>query len=127
MLSVLKRRPRILVLDDDTAMQRLVSTLLRREGYNVDTVAGGSEALEKLAHREYVALLLDVMTPTDGAMTVIRHLREASPEMLDRVILVTASPQSVLKAFSGDALPVIHKPFTAEELTGAVKELVGKQ
>ncbi|HEX7708895.1 MAG TPA: response regulator [Thermoanaerobaculia bacterium] len=122
---MLRRRPRILVLDDDTAMQRLVSVLLRREGYNVDTVAGGSEALEKMERREYVALLLDIMTPTDGAMTVIRHLREERPDLLERVILVTASPDSVLKAFSGDELPVVHKPFTAEELMAAVKERIG--
>jgi CheY-like chemotaxis protein len=126
MLSVLKRRPRILVLDDDSAMQRLVSTLLRREGYKVDTVAGGSEALEKVADRDYAALLLDVMTPTDGAMTVIRHLREARPELLERVILVTASPDSVLRAFADDSLPVVHKPFTADELTAAVHKVVGR-
>ena len=87
----------MLVLDDDTSMQKLVSTLLRRAGYRVDVVSSGTQAIEKIGRR-YDALLLDVMTPTDGGFTVIRHLRESDPPMLKRVVLLTASPDSVLAA-----------------------------
>lgn len=113
------------MLDDDPSMQRLVSSILRREGHRVDIVSEGSQAIERISKIEYAALLLDVMTPTEGATTVIRHLREAKPAMLRRVILVTASPESILKTVAADAFAVVHKPFTPAELTETVKRLLG--
>jgi CheY-like chemotaxis protein len=124
MLRLLKRKARILVLDDDPSMQRLVSTILRRQGYRVEIVSGGSQAIERIAEKAYDALLLDVMTPTEGATTVIRYLREMQPAMLRRVILVTASPDSILRTVAADAFAVVHKPFTPAELTGAVERLL---
>ena len=78
----LKRKARVLLLDDDTSLQKLVATLLRREGHRVDIVSSGTQALEHLERQSYDALLLDVMTPTDGGFTVIRHLKEANPLLL---------------------------------------------
>jgi CheY-like chemotaxis protein len=123
MLRLLKRKARLLVLDDDPSMQRLVSTILRRQ-YRVEIVSDGSQAIERIAAKAYDALLLDVMTPTEGATTVIRYLREMKPEMLRRVILVTASPESILRTVAADAFAVVHKPFTPAELTGAVERLL---
>lgn len=66
-----KRKARILLLDDDPSMQRLIALLLRREGYRVDIVSEASQAIELLAKagNDYGALLLDIMTPTEGGMT----------------------------------------------------------
>lgn len=127
MLSVLKRRPRVLVLDDDPAMQRLVATVLRRAGMRVDVVSAGAQAIEKIGRNEYEALLLDLMTPTEGGITVIRHLKKESPQLLRRVILVTASPESVLKSVAKDAAAVVHKPFEAEQLVAAVQRVIAKR
>ena len=75
MLSFLRRQGRLLLLDDDPSMQRLIATLLTREGYRVDVVSEAAQATAQIARRKYAALLLDVMTPTEGGLTVIRHLR----------------------------------------------------
>lgn len=120
---MLRRKGRILLLDDDSAMQRLVSTLLRRAGYRVDVVSSGSQAIEHLGRRDYAALLLDVMTPTEGGLTVIRHLKEANPALLARVLLVTGSPDSILRGVTGDVHGVVHKPFRAEQLLAAIEEV----
>jgi CheY-like chemotaxis protein len=124
MLPLLKRRARLLVLDDDPSMQRLVSTVLKRRGHKVDLVSSGSQAIEKLATARYDALLLDVMTPTDGGLTVIRHLKEAQPELLKRIVLVTASPDSVLKAVAGDVFAIVRKPFDPDELVATIERLI---
>jgi CheY-like chemotaxis protein len=91
MLSLLRRKARVLLLDDDPAMQRLIVKLLSREGLRVDVVSGGTQAIEKIGRVDYDALLLDLMTPTEGGVTVMKHLKKAKPELLRRVILVTAS------------------------------------
>jgi DNA-binding response OmpR family regulator len=121
---MLKRGPRLLLLDDDTAMQKLMGTLLRRSGYRVDIVSSGKQAIEKLDATEYDALLLDLMTPTEGGLTVIRHLQENAPEKLLRVILVTASPESVINTVVSDVAAVVRKPFQPDELTSAVERVV---
>ncbi|HYH07997.1 MAG TPA: response regulator [Thermoanaerobaculia bacterium] len=124
MLPLLKRKARLLVLDDDLSMQKLMGTLLRRAGHRVDTVTAGAQAIEKLGRHQYDGLLLDLMTPTEGGMTVIRHLQENAPEMLKRVVLVTASPESVLKMASRGVFGVVRKPFDAGELISTIERLL---
>jgi CheY-like chemotaxis protein len=126
MIRLLKSKPRVLLLDDDTSLQKLVSTLLRRQGHRVDVVSSGSQALEKIAANRYDALLLDVMTPTDGGFTVIRHLRESDPPMLKRVVLLTASPDSLLKSVQKDIFGIVHKPFEAENLMETVARAIAQ-
>ncbi|MEA2491889.1 MAG: two-component system, NtrC family, response regulator AtoC [Acidobacteriota bacterium] len=124
MIRLLPSKTRILLLDDDPSMQRLVSTLLKRAGHRVDVVSGGSEAIEQLEKNDYDGLLLDIMTPTDGGMTVIRHLKEQKPELLNRILLVTGSPESILKSVIDDVFGVVYKPFEGGQLLDAVKKLL---
>jgi CheY-like chemotaxis protein len=119
-------KTRLLVLDDDPSMQKLVATLLRRAGHRVDVVSEAAQAIEKLGRYDYDALLLDIMTPTEGGMTVIRHLRKDKPALLKRVVLVTASPDSVLKSVSGDVFGIVRKPFDAKDLVSTIQKVVHK-
>jgi DNA-binding response OmpR family regulator len=125
MLRLLKPRARVLLLDDDASIQKLISILLRRNGYAVDVVSSGALAIEHIARTSYVAMLLDLMTPTEGGLTVIKHLREKKPALLSRVILVTASPDSVLRSIDSDVKAVVRKPFQAEELLATVRRVAG--
>jgi DNA-binding response OmpR family regulator len=125
-MGLLKRKGRLLLLDDDTSMQKLIATLLKREGYKVDVVSSGSHAIEKLGTYTYAALLLDVMTPTDGGITVIKHLREHNAALLRRVVLVTASPDAVLHAVADEIHAIVRKPFDAQELVATVAAVVSR-
>ena len=120
------RRKRVLFLDDDPSMQRLVSALLKRGGYRVDTFLTGREAIAALERDGYEVLLIDVMMPHEGGSTVIRHLRKSNPKLLDHALLVTASPEAVLGPLSKEVAGVVKKPFDSDELLGAVKRVAGK-
>ena len=126
MIRILKPKARILLLDDDTSMQKLVSALLRRQGHRVDVVSSGSQAIEKINRGTYDALLLDVMTPTDGGFTVIKHLKETNAALLTRVVLLTGSPESVLRGVKRDIFGVVHKPFESQELIDTVTRVVSQ-
>lgn len=126
MLPFLKRKPRILLLEDDVAMQRLVSTLLRRGGNRVDVVTTGAEALALVARNHYDALLLDLMMPHEGGITVIRSLRENRPDLVKRVVILSGSPDSILKSIDPDVFAVVRKPFEAATLMETVRRLTGK-
>ncbi|HJQ35930.1 MAG TPA: response regulator [Thermoanaerobaculia bacterium] len=125
MIQLLKK-PRVLVLDDDLTIQRVIAKLLQREGFRVDVASTGRQAIEKIARVEYDVLLLDLMMPTEGGMTVIRHLSENNAPLLDRVILVTASPESVLRTASKEIAGVVKKPFDADELLATIRGILQK-
>lgn len=119
-MPLLKRKPRVLVLDDDVSMQKLVSTLLKREGHRVDVVDTGRKALEAIEKNDYKAILLDLMMPHEGGMTVINQLRLEKPALLQRVIVMTATPDSVVKTIAKDVSAVVRKPFQASDLVSTV-------
>ena len=97
MRSLFKSRKRVLLLDDDASMQRLVARILGKDGFRVDVFLTGRQAIDALAKAHYDVLLLDLMMPHEGGMTVIRHLRMNDPPMLKRSILFTASPESLIE------------------------------
>jgi DNA-binding response OmpR family regulator len=121
MRSLFKRRKRILLLDDDLSMHRLVARILGKEGFRVDVFLTGNQAIAALRKLQYDVILLDLMMPHEGGMTVIRHLRVNAPAMLKRSILLTASPDSLIDALSGEVKTVVQKPFAAAQLIDAVR------
>ena len=123
-MALLKKKGRVLLLDDDPSMQRLVVTILRRAGFRVETFLTGKEAMAALNVNEYDVILLDLMMPHEGGVTVMRHLRKSDPAMLQRVIIVTASPDSITRRVSKDVRAVVRKPFKPEELVNAVKQVI---
>jgi two-component system response regulator GlrR len=112
----LLRKTRVLMLDDDAAMQRLVSLLLKRAGYRVEVFSSGNDAIGAIEQNDYGAILVDLMMPLEGGATVIRHLRETAPELLRRVIVVTGAPDTVTRAVAGEVAAVVRKPFDGHEL-----------
>ena len=123
MRSFFKRRKRVLLLDDDASMHRLVALILGKNGFRVDVFLTGNQAIAALGRQRYDVILLDLMMPHEGGMTVIRHLRLNDPTTLKRSILLTASPDSLIDALSGEVETVVQKPFKAEQLIDAVRRM----
>ena len=117
---------RILLLEDDTSMQKLVSLLLRPLHMKVDVFGGGRDVIASIASNpnRYDALLLDLMMPQDGGLTVLRELRDNHPELLERVILLTASGTTITAPWLPHVFAVVHKPFEGEQLVSTVEECV---
>ncbi|HEY2830473.1 MAG TPA: response regulator [Thermoanaerobaculia bacterium] len=117
------RRKRALLLDDDHAMRRLITLLLKRAGYRVDCVGSGNEAIDAIGNNDYTAILLDLMMPLEGGMTVIRHLRKTAPSKLHRVVVVSGAPDAVTDPFRDDIYAVVRKPFRHDEIVETVRKL----
>ena len=114
---------RVLVLEDDTMMQKLVAKLLRPLHVRVDSFGNGRDVVRKIAvdGERYDALLLDLMMPHDGGLTVLRDLREHHPSILRRVILMTGSGTSITDPWSPLVFAVVHKPFDGSALVTTVR------
>ncbi|HEY8133714.1 MAG TPA: response regulator [Thermoanaerobaculia bacterium] len=114
---------RVLVLEDDTMMQKLVKTLLRSLHVRVDVFGNGRDVIRRIAveGQRYDALLLDLMMPHDGGLTVLRNVREHHPSLLRRVILMTGSGTGITDRWSPLVFAVVHKPFDGSALLTTVR------
>ena len=110
---------RILVVDDDDAIRALVSTVLRRRGFRVDTARHGEEALERIARCRYCLLVLDLMMPRLSGYQVLDHLDTMAASVRPLVLVLTAGLEP--KSFNPDVvIGTIHKPFDIELLVDTI-------
>ncbi len=118
------RSARILVVDDQPRLVRLVSEVLRAVGYDVIAATSGEAAVEKVALEQPALVLLDVLLPggPDG-YEVCRRVREFSDVP---VIMLTAKAQEndVLSGFDAGADDYLTKPFNAKELVARVRAVL---
>ena len=114
---------RVLLLEDDTMMQKLVVKLLKSLHVRVDVFGNGRAVVRTITvdGERYDALLLDLMMPHDGGLTVLRDLREHHTWYLRRVILMTASGSGITDPWSSLVFAVVHKPFEASALMTTVQ------
>jgi two-component system, OmpR family, response regulator len=108
----------ILVAEDDPGIQTLLRTILTREGFAVDCVADGTEALQRLGATRYDVILLDLMMPNLSGADLIARLADANDDALSRVIVITAAALHDARSFH--RLPVLRKPFDLDELRSRV-------
>jgi CheY-like chemotaxis protein len=116
---------RALVVDDDAGIRILVSRILTRHGYNVDAVKDGAEAIERLLQHDYAVITLDLMMPRIDGAAVVRYLVEHRPEMLPRVIVMTAFGDKAIRTVCPPVVRFIEKPFDISRLLAEAKECVG--
>lgn len=110
--------PRILVADDDAWILRMVTTVLKKRGYDVDTAPDGEHAFRKALERVPDLLITDVMMPKMDGWALVRALR-ARPEFnFMPVIFLTAlsSDEDRIRGFRLGADDYLPKPFRFEEL-----------
>jgi signal transduction histidine kinase len=113
---------RILVVDDQPANLRVVSTLLSRNGYDVVPAGTGNEALEHALARTPDLLLLDMLMPGMDGFELLEEMRR-HPQLQDMpVIFLTAAQdrELLLRAFDSGAVDYVTKPFIPEELLARV-------
>ena len=113
---------RLLVVDDDDAIQRLMGAIFRRRDVTVETAADGAAALDLLRHKQYDAIVLDLMLPGTNGFDVIREVKATEPELLDRIIILTAASNHTLRDFDDGRLVrrLMRKPFDIDDFVGEV-------
>ncbi|MGV8943765.1 hybrid sensor histidine kinase/response regulator [Thermomonas sp.] len=127
MTQLLSNTGTILVVDDQAANVRVVSTLLGRKGYTVVPAHSGPEALDAVATHAPDLILLDMMMPGMDGFELLAALREIPGLHKVPVVFLTAAQDRdlLLRAFDGGAVDYVTKPFMPEELVARVDAHVG--
>jgi len=106
----------ILIIDDEEAMRDSMGQTLSREGYATKAVATGRTGLAQFNKETYELVFLDLRLPDGDGLSVLRQMKEASPETPVIVITAFGSIETAVEAIKLGAFEFLSKPFTPEEL-----------
>lgn len=113
---------RVLVADDDQAIRQLMSTIVKREGLEVDIAADGAEAIRLLSERDYAVILVDLMMPRVDGFGVIEHLRTHPSDLKPVVLVISAYADQKFKEVDPNIVSgVIRKPFEVADVGNIVR------
>jgi len=111
---------KVLVVEDDRGIRDLLIALLRLEGYVVDSVTDGEEAITAIDSSPYDAILLDLMLPRANGYDVIDHIVTKGPRI--PIVLATAAEKSIERDRVNRlvVVSIIEKPFELSDVRDAM-------
>ena len=118
----------ILVVDDEPYIQRSLSFVFRKEGFEVEVASNGEEALKKTRELKPKIIFLDLLMPKLNGFDVCRMIK-SDKELRDcYVIILTAKGQEVdkEKGLSEGADDFITKPFSPKEMVSKIRSILKK-
>ncbi|HYA30446.1 MAG TPA: sigma-54 dependent transcriptional regulator [Acidobacteriota bacterium] len=113
----------LVVEDQDSARESLVE-LLRGEGYEVHEAADGTDGIAKINQLDLDVVLTDLMMPGADGLTVLKHVREFSPQTLVLLMTAHASVETAIEAIRAGAQDYLLKPLVFEEVLRKVQNLM---
>ncbi len=109
-------KPRILVVDDEESIREFLDIMLRKEGYEVTCVEDGQKAIDILKKKSFDLLISDLQMPNVTGIELLKHCREAYPDLLFMMITAFGTAESAVEAMKMGAYDYITKPFKIDEV-----------
>jgi len=118
---------RILIIDDDENILKVLQAILEAEGYLVETADTAKKGIEKSEKAFYNLALIDVRLPDMEGIELLSKLHDSKPKM--RKIIVTGYPtlQNAISAVNKGADAYVMKPFEVEKILQTIREQLKKQ
>ena len=107
---------RILIVDDEEGMRRLLSRVLTREGYETSAVGSGAEALRLVASERFDLVVTDIKMPEMDGLQLLAELKEYEPSLPIIVITAYGTIENAVQALRSGAYDYIAKPFENDEI-----------
>ena len=123
--TALTNDTRVLIIDDDKSILQILSKILEKKGFRVDTAQSGQEAITKLSAKTYSAALIDVRLQDTNGLDLLIKIQEIAPKM--RKILLTGYPsdEDRIKALERGADYYLAKPVDSEKLIEIISTKAG--
>ena len=117
--------PRILVADDDRALQVLLKVILSRAGFQVEFASNGRDALQMAAADSYDAIMLDLIFPDLSGADLLDKLEQKKPGSLKKVIVLTGASHSVVdRVDTAKIHALLRKPFDIQDVVRLTTECI---
>jgi len=117
---------RLLVVDDEPSIREFFEILLTREGYEVEMVPDGKEAIKKIENQIYDLVITDLSMPHVDGMAVLERVKGVSPDTLVLMITAYATTESAVEAMKRGAYDYLTKPFKVDEIRLLIRNALEK-
>lgn len=120
------KKERVLIVDDDVRLTKILNSILENEGYETDVAHTGTEAIKKSSLEIYDLAILDIKLPDIEGTKLLKMLGK-NPRMIK--IILTGHPrlQNAVQALNYGADAYLLKPVKPEELTKTIREKIEEQ
>jgi DNA-binding NtrC family response regulator len=118
---------RILIVDDDENIRKVLVAILEDEGYNVESAGTAKDGIEKTKKKFYNVALIDIRLPDMEGIELLTKIKDTTPKM--RKIIITGYPtlQNAVEAVNRGANAYILKPFDVEKVLQTIEDQLRKQ
>lgn len=118
--------PRILVVDDDEAVQDLVTQTLAAAGFRTGAAGSMQDAQERALDEDYSGMVLDLILPDSNGLTLYRRLQRLRPQLAPRTVFITGmlDDEEIGRFLKRVGNPLLLKPFDLDELVQSVRRAV---
>jgi len=120
-------KPKIMVVEDDKKLRRLLELELQHAGYEVVSYEEGLDAIENFRADKPDLVILDIMLPDTSGYEVAIELRKLSPDVLIIMLTALGMKKDKLTGFESGADDYITKPFDTEELLARIRALLRRK
>jgi len=118
-------KKRILLVEDDMAIQRLLSMMLSAEGYDVSSAEHGLKAIEILNRESFDIIICDMMMPFMDGLRFIKWLRCNFKDVTPVLVLTSVhDPNIKEEILNAGATDIVYKPFATQELSKKLKAIL---
>ena len=118
---------KILLVEDEIDLNNIVTKYLKKNGYSVDSVFDGEEALDYLKYGEYDLVILDIMLPKINGFEVIKELRNKGNHTSVLMLTARDSADDKVKGLDLGADDYLVKPFDFNELLARMRAVVRRK
>lgn len=118
---------RILIVEDEHNLNRVLTKHLKRKGYSVDSCEDGREALEYLELADYDVVILDVLLPGMNGWDILKRIRAGNKDTAVLMLTALDSTEDKVKGLDGGADDYLTKPFALEELLARIRLVTRKR
>jgi len=116
--------PRVLIVDDEKKMRRILQIILKDQGYKIDLAQDGNEAWEHFQRTSYDLVITDLKMPGRDGIELLRLINRKNSDIPVIVITAYGSVESAVKAIKAGAFDYITKPFENEEIRIIVSKAI---
>jgi DNA-binding NtrC family response regulator len=118
---------RILIVDDDENIRKVLTTILEEEGYIIESVDTAKKAIERTKKKSYNLALIDIRLPDMEGIELLTRMMDTTPKM--RKIIITGYPtiQNAIEAVNRGADAYILKPFDMEKVLKLIEDQLERQ
>jgi DNA-binding NtrC family response regulator len=107
---------RILVVDDDESLRRVLQVQLEQEGYLVASAASAQQTLSMLELRAYDLVITDLKMPGSSGLELLKHIRSQHPEIVTIIVTAFGTVETAVEAMRAGAYDYLTKPVHPDEM-----------